>query len=183
MKNTTKSTSPLFAWVEAGTELVAAQLAQVTNTINKRIDDSHVMLDELQHRGQEIDEKLRESLNPGSLIDSLSTMVRHNPLFALLPMNGNKTAQRDIRIQALSAKVDLLVEQVALLAAKEAAEKKQAANAAATKAPVRKPRATKATTKTAPKTATTPRKTTASRAKKPATSAKSAGDKAGKSVE
>ena len=169
MNKSDKRPSPIFGWVEAGTELVAAQVAQVTNTINKRIDESHAMLDELQHKGQEMDDKLRASLSPSSMVDSLTQLVKMNPLFALLPSFESKATRRDVQLKQLSAKVDLLVEQIALLAAKEAAEKKQQAEkasapatSAAKKAPARKPRSGKTTVSTtaAPKKAT---------ARKPAT--------------
>lgn len=172
MSQSNKPGSPFLAWFEAGAGLVSEQINQVTEMVNKRIDESHALFEELQHRGEEIDGKLRDTLNPSQMFSSLQELVMANPFMNWVPGFPGKQSKREQQINALSAKVDLLVEQVALLAAKQAAAKKQAATKAQAKAkPVAaktpRKRATTATKAAAAKTTTTKtttRKTTTRKA-------------------
>lgn len=120
-----KPTSPLLGWMSAGADLVSEQVEHVTGMVSKQIDATHALFEELQQRGEPVDEQLRQTLSPSSMFTSFQTLVMANPLFSLL--SGNKKASaREQQLQVLSAKVDLLVEQVALLAAKKAEQQKAA---------------------------------------------------------
>ncbi|OFC71007.1 hypothetical protein [Alteromonas confluentis] len=115
-----KPNGPLTGWLEAGSELVAEQLAGVTKQVNAHIENQQRTIDELQARGAVLDAKIKQALSPATVLDNVEQMVKANPLWSLVPTFNNKGAKRAEQLDALSAKVDLLVEQVALLAAKEA---------------------------------------------------------------
>ncbi|RDV24633.1 hypothetical protein DXV75_13155 [Alteromonas aestuariivivens] len=120
-----KQSSPLAGWVGAGADLVAARLAYFTEVVNTKINASHELLDELQHRGEAIDAQLRMTLKPSSFVHTIQDLIMTNPLRALVPGLKKSVSRREQKLALLSAKVDLLVEQVALLAAKQALEKKR----------------------------------------------------------
>ena len=134
-----KPNGPLTGWLEAGSELIAEQLAGVTKQVNTHIENQQRTLDELQARGAVIDAKIKHALSPATVFDNVEQMIKANPLWSLVPSFNSKPSRRAAQLDALSAKVDLLVEQVALLAAKEAkakaekeaAEKQAKAEAAA----------------------------------------------------
>lgn len=159
-----KPSSPLFGWVAAGADLLSAQVEQVTGVVSKQIDATHALFEDLQHRGEEVDSQIRQSLNPSSVFSSLQNMIMANPLISLIP-GSRKAAVKEQQLELLSAKVDLLVEQIALLAAKRAAEEKKA-----------KP-ATKSTrsgsSRTTKSAASTASKTDSAAEKKPATQRRS----------
>lgn len=170
MTTNQKPTSPLLGWMSAGADLVSEQVEHVTGMVSKQIDATHALFEELQQRGEPVDEQLRQTLSPSSMVTSLQTLVMANPLFSLFSGN-KKAAAREQQLAVLSAKVDLLVEQVALLAAKKAEQQKKARSAAKT-----------SNTKTAPKKAaaskSSPTKSTASASTK--TTTKSASKAASK---
>lgn len=123
MATNKRSASPLFGWLEAGSDLMAAQLSQVTETVNKRIDETHALFEELQARGEVMDKQIKTQLSPSQVFSSFQELVMANPIFSLFSTESRQS-KREQQIDVLSAKVDLLIEQVALLAAKQAAEKK-----------------------------------------------------------
>ncbi|GGW94942.1 hypothetical protein [Alteromonas halophila] len=133
MSTNRKPTSPLLGWMSAGADLVSEQVEQVTDMVSKQLDATHALFEELQQRGESVDDQLRETLSPSSVFSSLQTLMMANPLFSLF--SGSKKASvREQQLEVLSAKVDLLVEQVALLAAKKAAEQNASATPAKTSA-------------------------------------------------
>lgn len=132
MATSKRSASPLFGWLEAGSDLMAAQLSDVTQTVNKRLDETHALFEELQARGAVMDKQIKSQLAPSQVFTSFQELIMANPIFSMFGQ-GSKADKREQQLQALSTKVDLLIEQVALLAAKEAAEKKTAAKPAAEK--------------------------------------------------
>ena len=143
MPNNHKS-SPLLGWLTAGADLISAQLESTATTVSKKIDETHSSIEAMQRKGAEVEGELKQRLNPVPLFDSAQHLVMSTPLFSLLS-GGKARVKREQQIELLSAKVDLLVEQVALLAAKRAAEK--------AKTPIKAPAkaAPKSTTKAAPK--------------------------------
>ncbi|CAD5268994.1 conserved hypothetical protein [Alteromonas sp. 38] len=165
--------SPLFGWLTAGSDLISAQLESTATTVSKKIDDTHSSIEAMQRKGAEVEGELKRRFNPVSLVDSAQQLVMSTPLFSLLS-GGKARVEREYQIELLSAKVDLLVEQVALLAAKRAAEKAKAPAKAAPKSTVKA--APKATPKTASKPAikTTAAATKASGTTNKATTAKKA---------
>ncbi|MCU7555962.1 hypothetical protein OCL06_15335 [Alteromonas sp. ASW11-19] len=132
MATSKSSASPLFGWLEAGSDLMAAQLSDVTETVNKRLDETHALFEELQARGAVMDKQIKAQLAPSQVFTSFQELIMANPIFSMFGQ-GSKAEKREQQLQALSTKVDLLIEQVALLAAKEAAEKKAAEKPAAKK--------------------------------------------------
>ena len=155
MTTNQKPTSPLLGWMSAGADLVSEQVDYVTGMVSKQIDATHALFEELQHRGEPVDEQLRQTLSPSSMFTSLQTLVMANPLFSLLSGN-KKAATREQQLEVLSAKVDLLVEQVALLAAKKAEQQKTAPPATTAKAAPKKAAANKSSSaKSSANTSTT----------------------------
>ena len=121
--------SPLFGWLFAGSDLLSAKLDQAAGVVSQRIDDTHETINAMQAKGLEVESELRRTLNPFNLVDTAQKMVASTPLFSALS-GGQKRQQKEQQLEMLSAKVDLLVEQVALLAAKEAAKKAEATSTA-----------------------------------------------------
>jgi outer membrane biosynthesis protein TonB len=171
MPNNHKS-SPLFGWLSAGSDLISAQLESTATTVSKKIDDTHSSIEAMQRKGAEVEGELKRRFNPVSLVDSAQQLVMSTPLFSLLS-GGKARLEREHQIALLSAKVDLLVEQVALLAAKRAAEKALTPTKTTAKA------APKSTAKAASKTTPKPTaKATPKAASKPATKTTAAATKA-----
>ncbi|MCZ8530074.1 hypothetical protein [Alteromonas sp. PRIM-21] len=164
--------SPLFGWLFAGSDLLSEKLDQAAGVVSQRIDDTHETINAMQVKGLEVESELRRTLNPFALVDAAQKLVASTPLFSALS-GGQKRQQKEQQLEMLSAKVDLLVEQVALLAAKEAAKKAEATSTAskatATKRTATKSSAAKSTTTSSTTTGT--RK--ASTAKKATTTAAS----------
>ena len=142
--------SPLFGWLFAGSDLLSAKLDQAAGMVSKKIDDTHETIMSMQAKGAEVESELKRTLNPFALVDSAQKLVTENPLFNVLS-GGQKKQQKAQQLEALNAKVDLLVEQIALLAAKQAAAKveksSQASNSNTTSkaAATKKPAATRRT--------------------------------------
>ena len=140
--STKYKSSPIFGWLTAGSDLLTAQLESVAQTVSDRLDDTHEIMLSMQEKGVQVEKELKQALPTGNLFSSVQGFVSSMPLFSLLSGGKNK-AQKEQQLTALSHKVDLLIEQVALLAAKEAAQK--SAQASAQKAAAeKKPRATRA---------------------------------------
>ena len=160
--------SPLFGWLYAGTDLLSAKLDQVAGMVSQRIDDTHETINAMQTKGLEVESELRQTLNPFAIVDSAQKLVSSTPLFSMFS-GAQKRQQKEQQLELLSAKVDLLVEQVALLAAKEAAKKAEAKSAASkTAAPKNtSPKSTQATRSTSTKSSSTTSST--SRARKAST--------------
>ncbi len=172
MTTNQKPTSPLLGWVAAGADLVSDQLDQVTGMVSKQLDATHALFEELQQRGEPVDEQIRHTLSPTSVFSSIQTLVMANPLFSLF--SGNKKASvREQQLAALSVKIDLLVEQVALLAASKA---KAQADAQASSTPARQSASKTATKPTQAKAAAT------GSTSKPAASASSKGSSSSKTA-
>ncbi|MHC6646803.1 hypothetical protein ACYTPF_09590 [Alteromonas sp. HB246098] len=149
--------SPLFGWLFAGSDLLSEKLDQAAGVVSQRIDDTHETINAMQVKGLEVESELRRTLNPFALVDAAQKLVASTPLFSALS-GGQKRQQKEQQLEMLSAKVDLLVEQVALLAAKEAAKKAEATSTAskatATKRTATKSSAAKSTTTSSTTTGT-----------------------------
>ena len=135
--------SPFFGWLTAGADLITAQLESAANTVSQRLDDTHEAFESMQVKGKQVETELKQTWHPATVIDSAQQLVSTLPVVSMLFGNKRQT-NRELQLDALSAKVDLLEEQVAILAAKQAAEKAKA------------------------ETAKSPRKTSASKASSPA---------------
>lgn len=159
--STKYKSSPIFGWLTAGSDLLTAQLESVAQTVSDRLDDTHEIMLSMQEKGVQVEKELKQALPTGNLFSSVQGFVSSMPLFSLLSGGKNK-AQKEQQLTALSHKVDLLIEQVALLAAKEAAQKSAQASAKKAAVAEKKPRATRAKpaskVSTDSKTATTPTK-------------------------
>lgn len=138
--------SPLFGWLYAGSDLLSAKLDHAAGVVSQKIDDTQETINSMQAKGLEVESELRRTLNPFALVDAAQKLVASTPLFSAFS-GGQKRQQKEQQLELLSAKVDLLVEQVALLAAKEAAKKAEAKSAASkTAAPKNtSPKSTQAT--------------------------------------
>ena len=161
--------SPLFGWLYAGSDLLSAKLDHAAGVVSQKIDDTQETINSMQAKGLEVESELRRTLNPFALVDAAQKLVASTPLFSAFS-GGQKRQQKEQQLELLSAKVDLLVEQVALLAAKEAAKKAEAKSAAsktaapkntspkstqATRAATTKPSSTASSTSRARKASTT----------------------------
>ena len=120
--------SPLFGWLYAGSDLLSAKLDHAAGVVSQKIDDTQETINSMQAKGLEVESELRRTLNPFALVDAAQKLVASTPLFSAFS-GGQKRQQKEQQLELLSAKVDLLVEQVALLAAKEAAKKAEAKSA------------------------------------------------------
>ncbi|USI27249.1 hypothetical protein ACD631_12790 [Alteromonas macleodii] len=148
--------SPLFGWLYAGSDLLSAKLDHAAGVVSQKIDDTQETINSMQAKGLEVESELRRTLNPFALVDAAQKLVVSTPLFSAFS-GGQKRQQKEQQLELLSAKVDLLVEQVALLAAKEAAKKAEAKSAASkTAAPKNtSPKSTQATRSTSTKSSST----------------------------
>ena len=117
--------SPFFGWLTAGADLITAQLESAANTVSQRLDDTHEAFESMQVKGKQVETELKQTWHPATVIDSAQQLVSTLPVVSMLFGNKRQT-NRELQLDALSAKVDLLVEQVAILAAKQAAEKAKA---------------------------------------------------------
>lgn len=168
--------SPLFGWLYAGSDLLSAKLDHAAGVVSQKIDDTQETINSMQAKGLEVESELRRTLNPFALVDAAQKLVASTPLFSAFS-GGQKRQQKEQQLELLSAKVDLLVEQVALLAAKEAAKKAEAKSAVsktaapkntspkstqATRAATTKPSSTASSTSRARKANTTKSATTSS---------------------
>ena len=160
--------SPLFGWLYAGSDLLSAKLDHAAGVVSQKIDDTQETINSMQAKGLEVESELRRTLNPFALVDTAQKLVASTPLFSAFS-GGQKRQQKEQQLELLSAKVDLLVEQVALLAAKEAAKKAEAKSAVSkTAAPKNtSSKSTQATRSTSTKSSSTASST--SRARKAST--------------
>ncbi|GEA02281.1 hypothetical protein KUL17_11780 [Alteromonas sp. KUL17] len=156
--------SPLFGWLYAGSDLLSAKLDNAAGVVSQKIDDTQETINSMQAKGLEVESELRRTLNPFALVDAAQKLVASTPLFSAFS-GGQKRQQKEQQLELLSAKVDLLVEQVALLAAKEAAKKAEAKSAASkTAAPKNtSPKSTQATRSTSTKSSSTASSTSRAR--------------------
>ncbi|CAB9494570.1 hypothetical protein [Alteromonas macleodii] len=173
--------SPLFGWLFAGSDLLSEKLDQAAGVVSQRIDDTHETINAMQVKGLEVESELRRTLNPFALVDAAQKLVASTPLFSALS-GGQKRQQKEQQLEMLSAKVDLLVEQVALLAAKEAAKKVDAAStaskAAAPEKTASKATAAKSTPAKSPSASSSTARTRKTSSAKPATTSTSTTKKA-----
>ncbi len=146
--------SPLFGWLFAGSDLLSAKLDQAAGVVSQRIDDTHETINAMQVKGLEVENELRRTLNPFALVDTAQKLVASTPLFSALS-GGQKRHQKEQQLEMLSAKVDLLVEQVALLAAKEAAKKAEATSTASKATATKRAASTSASAKSTTTSSTT----------------------------
>lgn len=169
--------SPLFGWLFAGSDLLSAKLDQAASVVSQKIDNTQETINAMQAKGLEVESELRRTLNPFALVDTAQKLVASTPLFSALS-GGQKRQQKEQQLEMLSAKVDLLVEQVALLAAKEVAKKAEvtstaskatANNRTATKSSSAKPTTTGTRKSSKAKTTTTTAASSPSATKKAAT--------------
>lgn len=182
--------SPLFGWLYAGTDLISAKLDQAAGVVSQKIDDTHETINAMQAKGLEVESELRKTLNPFAMVNAAQKFVSATPLFSVFS-GGQKRQQKEQQLEALNAKVDLLVEQVALLAAKEAAKQvkarqtvettpattdKSSSAGSATKPP-RARKTTASTTKASAAGATAPSKRAASKRATSSNTSKSAAAK------
>ena len=146
--------SPLFGWLFAGSDLLSEKLDQAAGVVSQRIDDTHETINAMQVKGLEVESELRRTLNPFALVDAAQKLVASTPLFSALS-GGQKRQQKEQQLEMLSAKVDLLVEQVALLAAKEAAKKAEATSTASKATATKRAASTSASAKSTTTSSTT----------------------------
>ena len=146
--------SPLFGWLFAGSDLLSAKLDQAAGVVSQRIDDTHETINAMQVKGLEVESELRRTLNPLALVDTAQKLVTSTPLFSALS-GGQKRQKKEQQLEMLSAKVDLLVEQVALLAAKEAAKKAEATSTASKATATKRAASTSASAKSTTTSSTT----------------------------
>ncbi|WP_032095957.1 MULTISPECIES: hypothetical protein [unclassified Alteromonas] len=156
---TSLKSSPIFGWFYAGADMLSAELDQVAGLVSKQIDKTSETLQEMQSKGIEVEADLRRSFSPFVFFDAAQNLVKSTSVYSVLS-GGQKQQRKAQQIDELSAKVDALVEQVALLATKEAAkeavkqaEKKEAPKRASTKTAPAKTATKASTTKTAAATA------------------------------
>lgn len=156
--------SPLFGWLYAGSDLLSAKLDHAAGVVSQKIDDTQETINSMQAKGLEVESELRRTLNPFALVDAAQKLVASTPLFSAFS-GGQKRQQKEQQLELLSAKVDLLVEQVALLAAKEAAKKAEAKSVASkTAAPKNtSSKSTQATRSTSTKSSSTASSTSRAR--------------------
>jgi hypothetical protein len=169
---TSLKSSPIFGWFYAGADMLSAELDQVAGLVSKQIDKTSETLQEMQSKGIEVEADLRRSFSPFVFFDAAQNLVKSTSVYSVLS-GGQKQQRKAQQIDELSAKVDALVEQVALLAAKEAvkqAEKKEAPK----RAPVKTAPAKAATKASTTKTAASTTKTAASKAATKASTTKTA---------
>lgn len=121
--------SPLFGWLFAGSDLLSSTLEQAAGLVSQKLDETNEAIQSMQDKGLEVERELKRVLNPFAWMGSAQKMVASNPLLLLLP-GAQKRQQKAKQLDLLNAKVELLVEQVALLAAKEAAAKAKKAQIA-----------------------------------------------------
>ncbi|NVK56516.1 MAG: hypothetical protein HWE26_12960 [Alteromonadaceae bacterium] len=164
-----KPSSPLFGWVEAGMGLVAEQFTEVNKQVQQKMSESQQSLDELASRGARVESQLLKTVDPNQWLE----VWRQSPLHHWLPSFTTPRQKRAMRLEALSAKVDILVEQVALLAARQAAAKAAAEKKPAASSTKRKTTAKSTSTKSVGTTQSanatkTASKTTGTRKKAPA---------------
>ncbi len=114
--------SPLIGWLSAGSDLIAAKLDGAAAVVSQALDNTHETLNSMQAKGVEVEADIKRALNPMALLDNAQKLVMSTPLFSVLS-GGGQRHQKAQQLDLLNAKVDLLVEQVALLAAKQAAAK------------------------------------------------------------
>ena len=148
---TSLKSSPIFGWFYAGADMLSAELDQVAGLVSKQIDKTSETLQEMQSKGIEVEADLRRSFSPFVFFDAAQNLVKSTSVYSVLS-GGQKQQRKAQQIDELSAKVDALVEQVALLAAKEAvkqAEKKEAPKRAPVKTAPAKAATKASTTKTA----------------------------------
>ena len=173
--------SPLFGWLFAGSDLLSAKLEQAAGVVSQKIDDTQETINAMQVKGLEVESELRRTLNPFALVDTAQKLVASTPLFSALS-GGQKRQQKEQQLEMLSAKVDLLVEQVALLAAKEAAKKAEATStsskAAAPEKTASKATASKSTSAKSPSASSSTTRTRKTSSAKPATTSTSTTKKA-----
>lgn len=143
--------SPLFGWLFAGADMITAELDQAAGIVSKQIDKTQEVFQQMQTKGVEVEADLRRTFNPFMFVDAAQNLVKSTTVYTMLT-GGEKHQRKTEQLDALSAKVDLLVEQVALLAAKEAAEQ-ASKKATATAKPKTATRAAKASSSTASKAA------------------------------
>lgn len=136
--------SPLIGWLSAGSDLIAAKLDGAAAVVSQALDNTHETINSMQAKGVEVEADIKRALNPMALLDNAQKLVMSTPLFSVLS-GGGQRHQKAQQLDLLNAKVDLLVEQVALLAAKQAAAKttKQSSTKAVTKPAAAKPATTK----------------------------------------
>ena len=161
---TSLKSSPIFGWFYAGADMLSAELDQVAGLVSKQIDKTTETLQEMQSKGIEVEADLRRSLSPFAFLDAAQNLVKSSSVYSVFS-GGQKQQRKAQQIDELSAKVDALVEQVALLAAKEAvkqAEKKATPKRAPAKTAARA--SSKPTAKATSKASTT--KAAAARASK-----------------
>lgn len=165
--------SPIFGWLAAGADLVSSQLETTASMVSKRLDDTQDMFTAMQEKGEQVESELKRSWQPSAMVDSAQQLVTSLPVISSLFCNKEMEGRAQ-KLNALSAKVDLLVEQVALLAAKQAAEKVAQDNAttAPTKRKTTAKRTTASTTKASASKSTTAAKPAKSSAKTAASTTK-----------
>ena len=136
--------SPLIGWLSAGSDLIAAKLDGAAAVVSQALDNTHETINSMQAKGVEVEADIKRALNPMALLDNAQKLVMSTPLFSVLS-GGGQRHQKAQQLDLLNAKVDLLVEQVALLAAKQAAAKttKQSSTKAVAKPAAANPATTK----------------------------------------
>lgn len=152
MANTSNQNASSFGWLGAGFSLVTDRVDAINQRVGNELTAINDSLTALSQRGEQVEAALCKQFRPiASLAQAKNKLQESSMPFGIFDsVNPFKAKSRktDQRIALLSAKVDLLVEQVALLAAKEAtarqAAKKKATAAAKAQTTAKEETATKA---------------------------------------
>lgn len=169
MTTTSNQNSSSFGWLGAGFSLVTDRVDAINQRVGNELSAINDNLTALSQRGEKVEAELCQRFRPVATLVATKNKLKESAMpFGILdsinPFTSNNR-KNDERLAVLSAKVDLLVEQVALLAAKEATARQAAKKQAEAK------KAASADTEATPAKSTA-RKTTrtkAAAAKKPAT--------------
>lgn len=164
------SSNPLSGWFEASLGLVTEQINTANKQIQQKMAQSQQMFDELSERGGAVESQLMKAISPEQWL----SLWKNAPLAQWMPDFTPVAQKRAAKLDLLSSKIDVLVEQVATLATKRAAEK---AKTTSVKQPTAKkaPRM-RATTKSTKVSTTTRKRSTAKPATKAAVESKDATD-------
>lgn len=153
-------------FIDAGIGLVMLPFSMAQQSFEKSKKTTGEKFDELQARGSKLEADLREKIEPAKNRIKVSAMC--NQVVKML----SPKASREAKLDALSKKIDTLVELVATIAAKQAAAAKEGSEGKKeTPAPAAKTRrrstTAAASSATAAKPATRKRATTTKRTTKP----------------
>lgn len=152
----------LAQFIDAGIGLAMLPFSMAQQTFESTKQSSQSRFDDLQARGEKLESDLKDKLDPFKQQANLTNLCNQFSLFL------SPKASREAKLDTLSKKIDTLVELVATLAAKQAAQKAEAEPKSSTKSTATKPKTTRrrtssAAAKSTAKPATTRKRTAASK--------------------